>query len=77
MIIGDLTEEEARGYLKARLGINEKRLAIKNAKQLSKVEEDVKQLYELVGGRINHLRMYSDKIIGGKTFEGRKYILLQ
>jgi hypothetical protein len=54
MEVGDVSKEEAFQYLKLR-EIN---------------EEQVAQIYELVGGRMVHLKSIADEIKRNFTFEG-------
>jgi len=56
MEIGDLDKEESMEYL---------------VKKRSIKEEDVKKLYDLVGGRIVELRTVADDFLVGITFEGK------
>ena len=53
--IGDLSKEESMKYL-SKCGVE---------------EEEVKRLYELVGGRILDLKYVANKSLVEQTFEGR------
>jgi len=72
VVIGDLTETEALKYLEAKLGITEKRLSARK-EEIEQLSSIAMKLFELLGGRIGHLKMYSDDIANGMTFEGVRY----
>ena len=70
MEIGDLSEKESKEYLIKRCTI-EKREGSKVIKECKIKDEQVNELYKLVGGRIVDLKVSVKKFLKGNSLEGK------
>ena len=70
MEIGDLSEKESKEYLIKRCTI-EKREGSKVIKECKIKDEQVNELYKLVGGRIVNLNAVVSQFLAGESLEGK------
>jgi hypothetical protein len=64
MEIGDLSEKESKDYL------------TKSCKECKITDEQVNELYKLVGGRIVDLKAVSNKLLTGESIEGKVVFII-
>jgi len=76
MEIGDLSEKESKDYLIKRCTIKEEKKGKFIRTECKINDEQVDELYKLVGGRIVDLKSVADKFLAGKSLEVIKQSIL-